>query len=89
MKISGAALIARFAPDSGCFLDSTYTRIKPCEKQFCSSYCLTILLSSIFDSSEKPALMKAIENLQQSTQKAKCTLWVCLQSKFYLYVHTL
>jgi len=38
---------------------------------------LIILLGFIFDSSEKPALAKAID---------KCT--VCLQSKFHLYVHS-
>jgi len=34
MKISWEALIARFVPHSGRGLNSIYTRIKLCDKQF-------------------------------------------------------
>jgi len=39
--------------------------------------------------SVKLALIKTIASLQQSTHKAKCTLWAFLQSVFHLYVHAL
>jgi len=61
MKILVAASIARSTSYPGCGPDSTYKRIRPCEKQFWSFYCLTILLSPVFDTSEILALIKAID----------------------------
>jgi len=37
--------------------------------------------------SAKLALIQAIASVQQSTHKAKCTLWPFLQSMFHLYMH--
>jgi len=50
---------------------------------------LIILTGSFFHSGEKPELIKAIDKPEEFTHKAKCTLWMCLQCKFYLYAHTL
>jgi len=44
-----------------------------------------VMWQPYFESSEKLALI----NLQQYTQKAKCILWVCQQSKLHSYVNAL
>ena len=75
-------LIARFVPT----LVAGLIRFKLCEKQF----DLLLLDHSLeyCTHSTKLALIKAIASLQQSTHKAKCTLWA-FQSMFHLHVHAL
>jgi len=85
---SWEALIARFAPTLvEDLIEFTYAL------NFMTNSSDLLLLDHshafycISDSSVNLALLQAIASLQQTTHKAKCTLWAFLQSVFHLYVH--
>jgi len=72
-NISWEDLIAQFVPHPGHGPNSIYTRINLCGKQIWSF--IAWLSLQYCTHSAKLALTKAIASLQQSTHKAKWTLY--------------